>query len=213
MTDPHHLLQHPHHLHATAALWSLRAARRSLNDELAAWRRELLSDADAGGALRSPRYGTRTGSGGHSDPVGDSLASSAADRRHDRWRRLADRTTDTLAWLAGRLNARGLGDPLGRLHTALPALAPAGAAHLHRWLAELDAGIRRALGLEQARQPLVGQRCPACRVRQLYHPTSCAELYLVLCGEACPCTGDACPCGMQIRVAGVQHIWVRPDPA
>lgn len=206
MTD----LQHPHHLHATAALWSLRASRRSLNEELTALRRELRSDADA--TLRSPRYGgTRSGSGGHSDPVGDSLVSEA-DHRYGRWRRLADRTTDTLAWLAGRLNTRGLGDPLGRLHAALPLLAPVGAGHLHRWLADLDASIRRALGLDQVRQPLVGQRCPSCRVRQLYHPTSCAELYLVLCGEACPCAGEACPCGMQVRVEGVQHIWVRPDP-
>lgn len=203
-------LQNPHHLHATAALWSLRASRRSLNDEIVAWRHELATDDDA--TLRSPRYGARAGSGGHSDPVGDSLV-SAADQRYDRWRRLADRTTDTLAWLAGRLKATGAGDPLGRLHTVLPTVTAVGAEHLHRWLTDLDARIRRALGLDHARQPLVGQRCPACRVRQLHHPISCAELYLIVCGETCPCAGDACPCAMPIRVKGVQHIWVRQPHA
>lgn len=135
-------MTHPHQLHATAALWSLRAARRALHAAIAAEANALVLDPADG--LRSPRYGSRFGSGGHSDPTASTL--DAATARASRWEQLADRTTDTLRWLADRL-APGAGDPLGRLEAALPTMTVRQAEQLHQWLTELDGRIRVALGL------------------------------------------------------------------
>lgn len=139
MTD----LQHRTHLHAAAALASLRTSRRQLHAAIAAEATALVLDpADS---LRSPRYGSRYGSGGHSDPTASTL--NAATARASRWEQLADRTTDTLRWLTTRLKAPGAGDPLGRLEVHLPALTVRQAEQLQLHLAELDAGIRIALHL------------------------------------------------------------------
>jgi hypothetical protein len=136
-------LIYPHHDRAQAALASLRTARRQLHDAIAAEANALVLDpADS---LRSPRYGSRYGSGGHSDPTANTL--NAATARASRWEQLADRTTDTLRWLVDRLQAPGAGDPLGRLEAALPAMTVRQAEQLDQWLTELDGRIRVALNL------------------------------------------------------------------
>lgn len=200
MTNQHH----PNHLHTAAALWSLHTARRQLQNHIAAEARALALDPADG--LRSPQYGTRGGGrGGHSDPTAGALITATSGT--DRWYRLADRTTTTLTWLAAKLGAPGTGDPLTRLNAALPELGPAGATNLGRWLAELDERIRRNLGINPDRQPLTGESCPVCDVRRLYRLPTGPDTWLLICGEACLCTGDACPCMMPVRVAGAAHIW------
>lgn len=136
-------MTHPHHDRAQAALHALRAARRQLHD-LVAWHARNF-ELDAADGLRSPRYGGRHGSGGHSDPIADTLITGT--KFHDRWEQLADRTTDTLHWLVTRLQAGGAGDPLGRLESALPTLSVGVVEHLLHWLTELDGRIRIALNL------------------------------------------------------------------
>lgn len=136
-------MTHPHHARAQAALHSLRAARRQLHD-LVAWHARNF-ELDAADGLRSPRYGTRHGSGGHSDPIADTLA--AGTKFHDRWEQLADRTTDTLRWLVRRLQVPGAGDPLGQLEAALPTMTAGVVDQLLHWLTELDGRIRLALHL------------------------------------------------------------------
>lgn len=136
-------MTHPRQLHAHAALSSLRAARRQLHAEIAAETARLT--LDAADSLRSPRYGTRYGSGGHSDPTASTL--SAATARASRWEKLADTTTDTLAWIATQLHADGPGDPLGRIEAVLQLLNTATLDQLSLHLVELDGRIRVALGL------------------------------------------------------------------
>lgn len=200
-------MTHPHQLHAQAALWSLRAARRALHI-----RTEWTVSIDPTSAWRSPRYGTRTGTGGHSDPIGSALESAARDV--DRYGTLAERTTATLAWLARGIRATGPGDPLGRIGDALPALLPAAAEQLQLWLAELDARVRQALDLNMLeREPLVGAACPACGVRLLYLQTAApAACRSVVCAAGCRCAGEACTCGMDEPTAGVLHIWRATSP-
>jgi hypothetical protein len=136
-------LTHPHHDRAQAALNSLRTARRALHAAIAAEANALVLDpADS---FRSPCYGSRFGSGGHSDPTASTL--NAATARASRWEQLADRTTDTLRWLVDRLQAPGAGDPLGRLEAALPTMTVRQAEQLQLHLAEMDARIRIVLGL------------------------------------------------------------------
>jgi hypothetical protein len=199
---------HPHHLHAAAALWSLVASREQLRQAAVAEAqfRGVVQD-DAG--VRSPTYGTR-GAGGHSDPVPDFLFARV---RPNRAAQLAERITDTLAWLAGELctneptNARSLA--LVRIQSTLPTLQPATAANLHRWLAEADQQIRTHLGLAPDRQPLPGTACPSCAVRQVYVQTSAPNRarWTIICAAGCTCAGETCTCGMLMRAEGVHHIW------
>lgn len=199
---------HPHQLHATAALWSLRAARRRLHDRASRYG-TLGPNLDAADTLRSPRYGTRGGSGGHSDPVAAALLTAVTRTGADRLEQLADRTTGTLTWLARKLNAAGPGDPLGRLLAAVPDLRPAPAAHLQRWILEADHDVRKALGINADRQPLPGARCPSCGLRRLEAQTSADNRahWTVICTAGEVCAGNACTCGMPVKAAGVTHIW------
>jgi hypothetical protein len=98
--------------------------------------------------LRSPRYGTRAGSGGHADPVGDVLIDGVtrAQLQAVRAAQYADQITGTLRWLARCLKVPGAGDPLDRIEAALPTLTPASCAELTQWLAELECRIRVHLG-------------------------------------------------------------------
>jgi hypothetical protein len=199
---------HPHQLHAAAALWSLRRARRALT---AATARENASVAiSAASTLRSPRYGVRHGSGGHSDPIGDALATAAdrADARARQLERLAERTNATLAWIAQHV-AAGHGDPLPRLLDAVPALQPGTALEVTRWAVEADERVRQALYLGPDRMPLVGVPCPYCGTRRLEAQTSSWDrgCWTVVCAAGCTCTGPKCACGMPVRVLGVLHIW------
>lgn len=201
-------MTHPHQLHAAAALWSLRRARRALT---AAAARENASVAiSAASTLRSPRYGVRHGSGGHSDPIGDALATAAdrADARSRQLQHIAERTNATLAWIAQHVTP-GIGDPLPRLLDAVPGLRPSTAHQVTRWAAEADARVRQALHLGPDRLPLVGAACPRCGTRRLEAQTSSWDrgCWTVVCAAGCTCVGRGCACEMPVRVLGVLHIW------
>jgi hypothetical protein len=201
---------HPHHLHATAAAWSLHNARTALTtraeEEAAAIGAELLVAADG---LRSwvPTIGGRS-SGGHGDPAGHGALRMP---RTNEYAALAERTDATLAWLADSLNVPGTGDPLRRLQAAIPQLLPGTAVTLHRWLAEADDRIRLALGLAPDRERLGGAECPGCAARRLVVLTAAPDpaAWTVTCEAGCRCTGAGCRCGMPGAVEGVAHIWLR----
>lgn len=201
-------MTHPYQLHATAALWSLRVARRRLHDRASRYG-TLGPSLDAADTLRSPRYGTRGGTGGHSDPVASALLTAVTRTGADRLEQLADRANGTLTWLAQRLHATGPGDPLGRLLDAVPTLSPSTAADLARWVAERDEHIRQALDLAPALDALPGRACPSCGIRQLYLQTSApAGQQTMICAAGCTCAGTGCTCGMPVKAAGVTHIWL-----
>jgi hypothetical protein len=186
---------HPHQLHAAAALWSLRRARRALT---AAAARENASVAiSAASTLRSPRYGVRHGSGGHSDPIGDALATAydRADARARQLEGLADRTNATLAWIAQHVTP-GPGDPLPRLLDAVPGLPSSTAHQVTRWAAEADDRVRQVLYLGPDRAPLVGVPCPYCGTRRLEAQISSWDrnCWTVVCAAGCTCTGPGCSC-------------------
>ncbi|MEU5948526.1 hypothetical protein ABZ793_23605 [Micromonospora sp. NPDC047465] len=71
----------PHHLHATAAAWSLQAARRRLaqlaEEEVAQIAAEQM---EAPALLHSPAWGRRHALGGHGDPT-PGMVVVATDRR------------------------------------------------------------------------------------------------------------------------------------
>lgn len=207
-------LDHPTQLHTVAALWSLHAARHEVDVQITLERRDrAMALVEVADSLRSQTYGNRYGLGHHSDPtagaaLGGSTPERTSQRGSSRFEQLGDSVTATLQWLAGKVGAGdGPGDPLARLHAALPGIGLVVAHQLQLWLADLDGWIRRALGLAPDRKAMTGVPCPACQVRQMYRLTSSPVRHLVVCGEACPCAGDGCPCGMPVRAAGVAHIW------
>ncbi|MFD0816822.1 hypothetical protein ACFQ0D_00470, partial [Micromonospora zhanjiangensis] len=127
---------------------------------------------------------------------------------------LAAQSDRRLRWLADQLPVATVGpDAWWRIVTALLRLRPARAAAIHRHLADEDAWLRDALGLDADRQRLPGDpECPACRTRRLYAQTAASDpaLWTVVCAlPGCRCSGTDCPCGMAVRVAGVAHIWPR----
>lgn len=186
-----------HHLHAIAALESLRVALVGL-----------------GGAIEAERYGWPAASdgvrswapsngpsakGGHGDPV--SIAVTATVR--DRCARRAQWTRETLTWLAGRLGL-ATDAPLDALAVALPRLRPATARELTRWLRELDESCREAAGLGDGLHHVAGAACPACDMRLVWRGPS----GLATCRNTiCVCIGEPCRCSLPGRVDGLEHVW------
>ncbi|WKU07993.1 hypothetical protein [Micromonospora sp. HUAS LYJ1] len=201
----------PHHLHARAALESLRLARQHLavlaRREAArnAWAEQL----PAAPILHAPTYGTRHATGGHADPVSGRLAVEEPPARLVTWAtrwEIAD----------SRLNgiARMFGIPathtLARIRHAIPTLLPATAAVLAQHLVDEDVLVRGWLDLPAYHEPLVGVACPHCGERQLVVQTAGpADAWTVICATGRPCTGTGCPCGMPGAVEGAPHIWPR----
>lgn len=110
---------------------------------------DALRNAERGGTvviedgLRSPVWGGPGRSiGTHSDPVGGVIVSSVSP-----WLRLRLRwTTDTLAWLAGRLGLTG--EPLGALAYAIPRLRVSVCVELTLWLDDLNERVCKTLNGE-----------------------------------------------------------------
>ncbi|MEU5668969.1 hypothetical protein ABZ749_01100 [Micromonospora sp. NPDC047753] len=200
----------PHHLHATAAAWSLHTARISLAvwlDREAAHNGAQLLDAAA--VLRSPTWGTRHGVGGHGDPTGGLLTAAPRWTRETRWAEVAERLEGRIAWLANQV-APGAAPALGRLIVRIPTLAAGTARVVAQHLADEDAWIRDLLGDPPARVALLGVDCPHCGERQLYVQTAGpVDAWTVVCATRRLCTGQGCPCGMPGAVEGVAHIWPR----
>lgn len=205
-------MTHPHHLHATAAAWSLHAALARLaqlaDDEARAITAERLAPADGLQAWR-PVIGRSFGS--HADPAGSAALTRLADEPPiNPSAELAERAMGTLAWLADQLHTPIGSDPLARLQAAIPTLQPGTAATLCRWMAEADARIRTTLGLDPDEILLTGAACPSCGIRQLHLQTAAPTAeHTVVCAAGCRCVGTSCTCGMAIRIEGVAHIWNR----
>jgi hypothetical protein len=141
---------HPHHLHAQAALHSLRAARATLATHAADEALDIAAqNTEPATSYRSPTYGQRHSLGGHpSDPTaGAALNTTTPTPQRNRLAELATSVTNTLQWLADKLAAPSTRDPLDRLETALPSLRPSTTDQLRHWLDDEDERIRRVLGL------------------------------------------------------------------
>lgn len=200
----------PHHLAATAAAWSLRAARGRLahlaRTEARRADAELLAAATL---LRSPTYGTRHGVGDHGDPTG--LCAGQREPRITTWRDLLARSDHRLGWLAEQLRvADGIFPALDCIRDAIPTLLPGTAARVGQHLADEDAWVRAAVRLAPATTPLPGVPCPHCGERQLQvHTAGPVDAWTVVCATGRICVGPGCRCGMPGAVEGAPHIWPR----
>jgi hypothetical protein len=202
----------PHHLHATAAAWSLQAARGALAmyaadeaDQIAAEQRE------APALLRSTVYGGRHGSGSHSDPTPGMIATADRPDRRNRWAEMATRLDGKLCWLVGQLPGPiDTADPIAVILSRIPGLQPGTARTVAQHLADEDRWIREAVGIGPDHQPLPGVDCPHCGERQLVVQTAGPiDAWTVICATGRLCVGVGCPCGMPGAVEGVAHIWPR----
>lgn len=204
-------MTHPHRLHATAAVWSLRSAWPHLT-HAAQQARHVLSTGDAG-TLRA--WAPSTGGGTtvhHSDGILGALLANPGQRAADRLDRIATSTRETIIWVAQKVLRDDYrpGDPvLTRLLEEIPRITPAAAAEVARWVDEADTAVRSALGMADDHEPLVGVACPACGSRRLAVRTSAPTHRPVVCAAGCTCAGAGCECGMAEPVEGVGHIWVR----
>jgi hypothetical protein len=202
------VLTTPHQLHALDALWSLRRSWPLLRAAAAA---VVLQPADG---LHGRTYGSRHGTGGHSEGVLDALVADLDEQL--RYQRLLDRVADEVAqacWLvrAALPELGRKGRPFPFLAAAIPGLPPATARDVAGYLAEADETIRHALRLDIARHPLVGVDCPGCMARMLEVHDAAPDRagWLVVCAARCRCRGAACPCASLgvVPAAGVPHIW------
>ncbi|MFI5839437.1 hypothetical protein ACIA8K_06955 [Catenuloplanes sp. NPDC051500] len=203
-------MTHPHRLHATAAVWSLRAAWPHLAHAAEVERRQLLVDDDAG-TLRAQVYGTIGGSTmHHSNGILNAILGAERRTGGDQLQRLVASTRETMIWLAGRIldDRYRPGDPvLTALLEQIPLIPPVAAAEVARWVGEADSAVRAALQLGPDHEPLVGVPCPACGSRRLAVRMSAPADRSVVCGGGCVCTGADCLCGMDERPVGILHIW------
>ncbi|MFI2577712.1 hypothetical protein ACH5AJ_36565 [Streptomyces rochei] len=214
----------PHHLHAVAAAWSLADALphlATLADDEAA---QIAAEArEEPALLRSPVYGSRHASGGHSDPVTGMIATATRPERRNRWAEMSSRAEQRITGVAAMLRITGVRDPLACILAALPNTLPGTAAVVARHLQDEDRWIREAIGIAPDRAPLHGPippMCPACRARNLHVQTAGPQsAWTVVCDGSrepdggphrpCLCTGTGCRCGMPGAVEGVAHIWPR----
>lgn len=158
----------PEQLRAGAALWSLRASLTLLAEREAAEARAITDErAAAADPLKSPIWGSRRGSGGHSDPVGDALLVLREQPRGNRYSDLVEEVETQLAYVARHLPAAGH-DPLGRIEAALPTMSKAAAERVHRdVLDRIDGRIRRLLHEPADRQFVPRVRCRDCQAVSL----------------------------------------------
>jgi hypothetical protein len=96
------------------------------------------------------------------------------------------------------------------LRLALPHCPPAGARDALEVLDSADAAVRSATRLDRPRRLVPGNPpCPRCHQRMLRIETSAPRRSdrVVVCTARCSCRGEDCTCGMEVRAAGVRHIW------
>lgn len=201
-------MQHPIHLHATAAIWSLHIARTTLSSHVHHEATHHGSEGPLAAAplLRSPLWGTRHALGDHGDPVATVLLTND-EPQEATWANLAHRLARRLAWLADQTGADPGPDPLARIRTALPRLQPGTVAIVVRHLQDEDRWIRGALRLDPAGELLPGTECPVCGARPLRLLPTGRHSGVVVCGDGCRCIGQGCRCRMPVQVKGVAHIW------
>lgn len=167
-------MNHPHQLHAQAALWSLRAALRLLADRARAEARAIaLEAAAAAEPLRSPVWGRRQALGGHGDPTGDAVDHGQAPRAN-RYAELADEVWGQLSDVAQHLPPSA-GDPVDRIGAALPTMGPVALVATRRLLDRIDGRLRRLLHEVDDRQLMPRARCPECGAASLVLRTSAPQ--------------------------------------
>ncbi|WP_026185885.1 hypothetical protein [Salinispora pacifica] len=198
----------PHHLHATAAAWSIHTARQQLATLAAAEARHRGDTLTAAAPiLRSPIHGTIHPIGGHADPVATLTADRPAPRTQT-WAERIQRLDGRLTWLAGMYRLPAGRDPLERILTALPALTlpPRALTLLASHLADEDELVRGWLNQPPYRTRIPGD-CPGCQQRSLEANTAGpTTARTVICAADCRHTPDCrCPGGVE----GVRHIWPR----
>ncbi|MGC4769218.1 hypothetical protein ACLQ25_09585 [Micromonospora sp. DT44] len=202
----------PHHLHATAAAWSLQAARGHLTDLAAEEAAQINAEArEVPSLLHSPVYGSPHASGGHSDPTPGMIGIADRPERRNRWAEMGERLDGKLDWIAETLRLPyGLDDGLTRIIEAIAAMQPGTAAVVVKHLQDEDRWIREAVGVGPDHAPLAGVPCPHCGERQLYvQQAGPLDAWTVVCATGRLCVGAGCPCGMPGAVEGVAHIWPR----
>jgi len=201
----------PHHLHAAAAAWSLQAARGHLAVYAAEEAAQINAEAmEVPSVLRSTVYGSRTGSGGHSDPTPGMVGIADRPERRNRWAEMGERAERRITGIASMLRIDGVRDPLACILAVLPNTQPGTAAVLAKHLADEDRWIREAIGVGRTYAPILGEPCPHCGERQLVVQTAGpVDAWTVVCATGRLCVGVGCPCGMPGAVEGVAHIWPR----
>lgn len=207
----------PHHLHATAAAWSLQAALDRLARRADTERRAIIAELmEPPPLLRSPVWGRRQALGGHGDPTTGAVIDTERPPRRNRYAELAADITARLTLPAGHLP--GDGNPLDRILTAIPGMLPGTASATTKLLVRCDERVRQELRIGSDRRHLVDIACPACGERALYVQTAGPEhAWTVVCTGSrrdgrhnpCLCVGQGCPCRMEGAVEGVAHIWPR----
>lgn len=244
---------HPAQLHAHTALWSTRAALRHLEAAHAGdgyttprlapaeprpRTARQLAELDRTIAAERPDRVHLTGA--HLTPAAGPVDPATLDLDREVRTTLGEvhalvayvhRSHPLLAWsghwpaVAAYLGARRRDPRWSWLAAALPAAPPAVAAQAGRLLTELDARIRRTLGIDPDEQPVPGAPpCPVCGQRRLRYQCSAPTpvRWTVVCraagcppcrGPGDPAAGDGCPCGMPERAPGAVHIWTPAEAA
>lgn len=170
-----------HHLHARAALWSLRRSWPALRGAYADVRRRARTErvTGDGGTLRSQVWGTIGRTGGHGDPVASAVSYSPAEADVGRYRRAVEMVAEETAaarWLTASV------------HGELMRLMPARARDVAGYLAAADRAARRVLSWEPDHRALVtNPPCPGCGTRMLRTQTSAPDsaLWTVVCTAGC----------------------------
>jgi hypothetical protein len=205
------LWTHPHVLHATAALWSLRRSWALL-------RTAAQDHADADGYSLPSAWHPGSRSSGAGDGFATAVLTATSTSSH--YTRLTEQVTEQAAqarWLVvSALRDRAhTGPSLAVVAAGLPHVDPATAGDISRHLGQADTAIRRTLRIQPDHWPLPGNPpCPLCGVRLLrvqVSPSDSAD-WTVVCTAGCRCRGDRCPCGMAITAQGVRHIWGARSP-
>lgn len=199
----------PHHLHATAAAWSLKSVLEHLAQLAEVGAAHIAAETlEAPTLLRSPAMGRRHALGG--DTSGLAAATDPQPARRNRWADMHTRSHRRLGWLADQLPTPAGPDGWWRLYDTIPRLQPGTAAVITRHLADEDTCVRTAVGCGPQRERLRGVTCPACRRRDVYVQTSGPqEAWTVVCTAGCRCLGLGCRCRASGAVEGVTHIWPR----
>ncbi|WP_326564539.1 hypothetical protein [Micromonospora peucetia] len=179
----------PHHLHATAAAWSLQAALAALQTAAVAAVTGAIdgSRGTAEYAIPSQQFGRRHGLGGHSDPTADLALGAWAPGRPDPCAEALGGILRQLDTVAGLLPGAPGMDPLTRIRQAIPAMSAHAAQRTAEALAHLDQSARRVLHMGPARDPLTRRPCPGCGQRRLEVTTAgpLADRVVVCAADGC----------------------------
>lgn len=158
----------PEQLRAGAVLWSLRASLALLAEREAAEARAITDErVAAADPLKSPIWGSRRGSGGHSDPVGDALLVLREQPRGNHYSDLLTEIEGQLFSVARHLPSEAGHEPLDWVEAALPTMSKTAAMKTWALADRIDGRIRRILREPADRQFVPRVRCRDCQAVSL----------------------------------------------